>query len=442
MKYALRDKKEMKDTDLTGINWIPRGWSVLKLKQLTDRPFQYGLNESAIDNVDGDPRYIRITDITTSGSLRKDTVKTMSSEKARGYILQDGDLLFARSGATAGKPFMYREFDGVSCFAGYLIRFVPNKDKLFPRFLDFVSQSAYYESWKNSIFIQATIQNISADKYKEFLIPIPSTDDQKRIADFLDEKTVVIDEVVKKKKKQIELLKEKRDALITQAVTKGLNSNVKMKDSGVEWIGEIPEGWNLVRLRRVVSLNPSKQESKHISEDSDVTFLPMTKVSSKGTFDKEVVSKKNDVATGFTYFRNGDVITAKITPCFENGKGALVNDLVNGIGFGSTEFTVIRPSSSINGTYLYYLVHSEMFRKSGGPWMYGSAGQQRVPDRFIKEFQAPLPSIEEQEKIVMQLDRGLNLLDRSIKTIQKSIKLIQEYRSSLISHVVTGKIVV
>ena len=184
--------------------------------------------------------------------------------------------------------------------------------------------------------------------------PRPPVDTQQRIAGFLDKKTKIIDELVAKKEKLIELLYEKRIALITHTVTKGLDSHAKLKPSGVEWLGDIPEEWPTRRIRFIVKTNPSKSEISGLPNQV-VSFLPMSHVSEHDTLDFSDEREMNFVYNGFTYFRNGDVILAKITPCFENGKGAFVTGLKNTIGFGSTEFHVFRPKQ-IAEKYLYYFL--------------------------------------------------------------------------------------
>ena len=216
---GLNPNVKMKDSGDEWIGEIPEEWKMLKLKQLTNHPFQYGLNESAIENISGDPRYIRITDIDADGGLRNSSIKTMSKVKAKGYFLKDGDMLFARSGATAGKSFIYKERYGASCFAGYLIRFMPDRRKLLPDYINFITQSTYYENWKDSIFIQSTIPNISADKYKGFLVPVPSVDEQEEIVTYLNQNTEIIDMTISKIQKSIKLIQEYRSSLISHAVT-------------------------------------------------------------------------------------------------------------------------------------------------------------------------------------------------------------------------------
>ena len=144
---------------------------------------------------------------------------------------------------------------------------------------------------------------------------------------------------------------------------------------------------------------------------------------------------------GFTYFEENDVIVAKITPCFENQKGACLNDLDSKFGFGSTEFHVLReiPNRSIS-KYLYYITKSKLFLDMGESLMTGAAGQKRVPTSFIKNFIVSTPPIEEQEKIAKYLDIEIIRMDNIIEEIQNQINLLKSYRQSLVSESVTGKI--
>src|SRR5690606_26071993 len=128
---------------------------------------------------------------------------------------------------------------------------------------------------------------------------------------------------------------------ISHAVTKGLNPNARMNPSGIEWLGDVPEGWEVVRLRSLVKFNPSKNEIT-LPPDTEVSFLPMEAVGEDGELDLSHTRVISEVESGYTYLRNGDVAYAKITPCFENGKGALMKNLVEGIAFATTELTTLR----------------------------------------------------------------------------------------------------
>ena len=238
-------------------NWIgdiPTTWDVKRFKFLLTSPLKYGANESAELSDPELPRYIRITDVREDGTLREETFRSLPEEIADPYLLEEGDILLARSGATVGKTFIYKKAWGRAAYAGYLIRARTAQGVLNADFAYYFLQSSAYWHWLNSIFIQATIQNVSAEKYANLFMPLPEYYEQQAITRFLDFKTAQIDALIAKQQALLHKLAEKRTALISHAVTKGLDSSVPMKDSGVEWLGKIPAHWDAKRLKFVVSL--------------------------------------------------------------------------------------------------------------------------------------------------------------------------------------------
>jgi len=212
------------------------------------------------------------------------------------------------------------------------------------------------------------------------------------------------------------------------------------KDSGVEWLGEIPAHWELKRLKFTCHINPSKSELSQLSRDTEVSFLPMERIGEDGSLSLEETRTLEEVWQGYTYFRDEDVIVAKITPCFENGKGALCKGLSNGVGFGTTELHVIRARRESDPKFVFYMTQSYPFRRIGTAMMYGSAGQQRVPDEFIRDFRIALPSVTEQRAIATFLDRETAKMDALVAKIREAIERLTERRAALISSAVTGKI--
>jgi type I restriction enzyme, S subunit len=211
----------------------------------------------------------------------------------------------------------------------------------------------------------------------------------------------------------------------------------RYKESGVEWLGEIPELWEVKRLRYATRVNPSKSEIEEVDLDDVVSFLPMENIGENGSLNLEIEKPLESVQQGFTYFREGDVIVAKITPCFENGKGAIAQNLRNEIGFGTTELHVLRPGDDLDRRFLFYLTASLAFRQPGEGWMYGTGGQKRVPDDFVLNFRAALPSLNEQRAIAEFLDRETAKIDHLIAKKERLIELLEEKRSALITHAVT-----
>lgn len=209
----------MKDSGVEWLGEVPEHWHVVQLKRILDEPMMYGANEAADDDTPNHPRFVRITDITEDGDLREDTFRSLPPSTASPYILQNGDILLARSGATVGKSFIYKDSWGICCFAGYLIRARAKREIMNHDFLYKCFQSDFYWKYIGSEQIQATIQNVSAQKYGSLVIPIPPISEQSDIVRLLAEEEKRIQELMQEAQKAISLLKERRSALISAAVT-------------------------------------------------------------------------------------------------------------------------------------------------------------------------------------------------------------------------------
>lgn len=159
-------------------------------------------------------------------------------------------------------------------------------------------------------------------------------------------------------------------------------------------------GGEKVKLKELTKINPQKSEVKELDQNTVVSFVPMEDVSEGGELNLSQERTLGEVYKGFTYFKDGDVVVAKITPCFENGKGALMKDLVNGIGFGTTEFHVLRAKdlSRLNPIWLFNVTRSKRFNVYGEMQMTGSAGQKRIPKSFLEDYEITLPPIALQNR--------------------------------------------
>ena len=182
---------------------------------------------------------------------------------------------------------------------------------------------------------------------------------------------------------------------------------------------ELPKGWKWVRLGEVCEINPSKKEITHISDDLEVSFIPMDAVDEgQGEIVSPEIRKIKDVRKGYTYFKEGDVIFAKITPCMENGKCAIAKNLVNKLGFGSTEFHVIRPLNSVLSEWIWFYLRQQHIREEATKYFTGSVGQQRVPKEFLENLLLPLPPLPEQKRIVARIEALFSKIDE-IKRLRK-----------------------
>ena len=234
-------------------------------------------------------------------------------------------------------------------------------------------------------------KTIDLKRWLSYEIPIVDEEIQQEIVEILD----FSKNIIEKRKEQL------------------LEFDNLVKSQFIEMFG-IPgtdnNNWGMRQISEIALVNPKKGEDTRLRDEIDVSFVPMPMVGENGEFDGSVTKKYEEVKTGFTYFAEGDVLFAKITPCMENGKGAVAINLKNGVGFGSTEFHVLRPvEGKSDARWLYVLTTLPVFRKEAERKMTGSAGQRRVPSSFISSYKIALPPIELQNKFarfVEQTDKS------------------------------------
>ena len=423
----------------TGIDWIgdiPSHWKQVKFKYIGNLMNGYAFNSNDYIDKEGIP-IIRIGDIKKE--IEWDKVKRVPSEYKEkldnDFLVKNEDILLALTGATIGKSsiFNYEKTALLNQRVGVI-----RSNKSNSKFVYYYLNSNTFNKFINFTSYGGAQENIGKEDINNLWIILPPLKEQKNIKNFLNKETSRIDKLIEKKEKLIELLEEKRKAVITHYVTKGLDPDAPMKDSGIEWLGEIPEHWDVMRLKYNIKLNPSKKEA-NINNDDRVTFLPMENIHEDGTINNEGKLFK-EIDNRFTYFRENDVLLAKITPCFENGKSTLAKDLYNSVGFGTTEIHVLRARENIYNKFLYYIIRSHPFLKIGEAQMTGSAGQKRISKSFINNYSQGIPPIEEQKEIVKYLEEILYRIKKLRSKIEKQISNLKEYRQALITNAVTGKI--
>lgn len=196
-----------------------------------------------------------------------------------------------------------------------------------------------------------------------------------------------------------------------------------------------------VPLTEAVELNP-KPDRSSLSDDLEVSFVPMAAVEpGTGGMDATRVRRYAEVKKGYTYFREGDVLFAKITPCMENGKMAVARHLRNGVGFGSTEFHVLRPREGVDPYYVYHFVSSARFRAAAAHNMTGAVGQKRVQAAFLEQSEIPLPSIDEQRRMVAEIEKQFSRLDEAVTGLTRIKANLKRYRAAVLKAAVEGRLV-
>lgn len=207
----------------------------------------------------------------------------------------------------------------------------------------------------------------------------------------------------------------------------------EMKNSGIAWMGEIPRAWNISRIKYVADVDPSCDKTK-IDGDSLITYTPMECIR-RGNFVNKA-AYLNSVSSSLTAYEEGDIVMAKVTPCFENGNIAIMTGLHNGFGLGSSELFVFRPRSIVT-EYLFYWLQNYVFVQNAKATMTGTGGLKRVSPVFIKNCSIHMPPKEEQNKLVAFLDSKCTLVDTLIQNVQTQIEKLKAYKQSLITEVVT-----
>lgn len=264
-------------------------------------------------------------------------------------------------------------------------------------------------------------QSIGYSDIRKIFLPVPPLDEQEKIVRYLDKKTSDMTKFIDAKKKQVELLKELKRSIISDAVTNGLYNDSSQ--------------WQKIKLKYVAKLNPNRKKI-FLLEDK-LSYVPMECVKAGYLIPKEISFK--DLISGLTYFEDGDIIFAKVTPCFENGNIAIAENLLNGAAYGSSELFVLK-CFDIYKKFLFYFLQSSDFKNECIANMTGTAGLKRVPSKIVMNYKIPLPSLWIQKEIADYLDVECTKIENLIEAIQKEISLVEELRKSLISEVVTGKI--
>lgn len=320
--------------------------------------------------------------------------------------VDSGDIIMPMIG-TIGNPYIVEEFTDFAIKNVALIKFT-NK-RVFNKYIFYFLNSGKFRRYIYENNRGGTQKFLSLKDIRNIEIEFPTLDKQVEIVTKLNKVSNLI-------------------CLRKQQLTK-LDELVKARF--VEMFGMVgtdEKGWGLIRLGDVCNINPKKVYEPRLKPGLQVSFVPMPAVSEKGEIDPSETKNYDEVKSGFTYFREDDVLFAKITPCMENGKGAVAKGLCNGIGFGSTEFHVLRPIENISNPYWLYTVTSfNQFRIDAASNMTGSAGQRRVPASFLESYRISVPPIELQNQFAAFVEQ----VDKSKVAVQKALDEAQTLFDSL-----------
>ena len=437
---------EYKDSGVEWLGSIPKHWYTSKLKHLT---------KQIVDGAHFTPTYVnegvpflRVTDVQ-SKTIDKSSIKYIPQREHDELIKrcqpEKGDLLLSKNG-TIGVPKIVDWDWSFSIFVSLcLIKFKPKLDAQFAYFF-FLSHEI-----KEQIFgqiKQSTVINLHLDKIANFDLALPSVTEQKLIANFLDHETAKIDTLIEEQQSLIRLLQEKRQAVISHAVTKGLNPNAPMKDSGVEWLGEVPEHW--IHNTKLMSVAEETRgsfvngpfgsdllSSELMLEGVPVIYIRDVKPTGYFRKSKDCVTPKKAIQLSVCSVRSGDVLVAKVGS--PPGDACVYPDDQPDAIITQDVVRIRVDQKKILPEYLCYLLNS-----SYGRAVVDNISVESTRKRFslgdFKQLKFPLPDIHEQRSIINKLTLQISLIDQLISEANSLSQYFSERRTALISAAVTGKI--
>lgn len=390
------------------------GWEIKKLNEVLKIQNGYAFNSKLFTVEKGIP-LIRIRDIKNGIS----TETNFNGQYDKKYEVKAGDLLIGMDG-----EFACYEWKGDTALLNQRVcRLQEFSDRVYSRFL-FYGINKYLKAIEDDT-AYATVKHISSRQIENIEIPLPALSEQKRIVELLDEAFAAIDKAKTNVEKNLQNAKELFESYLQNVfANKG-------------------EDWEEKRLSEVFEIKPSKSEARNkFSENDLVSFLPMEDLNVLAYEIKSTKEKKfKEVVGSYTYFSNEDVLLAKITPCFENGKIGIARNLTNGIGFGSSEYIVFRSKECIIPDYLYFFLSRNSFREEGSKRMTGAVGHKRVSKEFIEEYLIAFPkSIKQQQTLVTIFNRLSSQTKKIEKTYQQKLDDLEELKKSILQKAFSGEL--
>lgn len=421
--------REMKDNGVPWIGKIPVNWKTIRVKYISKLINGYAFKSQDL-KADGYYKVVRIGDLNNNKINLEDCLGVDDVDNYRDYKVYMGDVLVALSGATVGKVAFVD--NNIECYINQRVGIIRS---FWGRFIFHIfTLDKFIENLKSCLNDSAQ-PNLSIENIGGISIPMYDENTIKKIVRYLDDKCENIDTIIAKEQSVIEKLQEYKQAVITEAVTKGLDPNVDMIESDISWIKIIPVTWKVSKLKYVAEFSP-KCDFTDIEPDSEVTYTPMEYIK-KGNYipNSEAIGK---LSASLTKYEEGDIVIAKVTPCFENGNIAIMNNLKSGKGLGSSELFVFRVPEAIR-KFVFYWMQNKLFIEQCVATMTGTGGLKRVSSYYISNSEILLPPSEMIDDICNYLDKKCELIERTIRQKELVINQLTEYKQSLIYEVVTGK---
>ena len=442
---SFRKYEEYKDSGVEWLGDIPAGWTTQKLK------FVARVQPSNVDKKSKkDEKKVQLcnyTDVYYNEEITADLPfmkATASDVQIRKFTLKSGDTIITKDSEDpndiAVPAYVPQDLEGVVC--GYHLALLRPEKGTCGGYLKRVMDTQYARSIFATRANGITRYGLGTYAISNFILPLPPLEEQKQIAAFLDKETTNIDTLIDKQEQLITLLREKRQAIISHAVTRGLHPNAKMKDSGIEWLGEVPMEWQVKKLKFVATVQPSNVDKKSKENEKEVLLCNYTDVYYNEEITKNLSLMKataSDVQIRKFTLKSGDTIITKDSEDPNDiAVPAYVPQDLDGVVCGY-HLALLRPETGTYGEYLKRVMDSQYARsvfatRANGITRYG------LGTYAISNFILPLPPLEEQKQITAFLDKEMTKIDILIEKCETAIELLKERRTALISAAVTGKI--
>ncbi len=412
---------------------VPRQWEVRKLKHCL------GVNEATLSEAT-DPafefQYIEIGGVSSGGLREAPAIMRFKDAPSRARrIIKRGDTIVSTV-RTYLKAVWYADNPGdhLVCSTGFAV-LTPNEG-IVSKFATYVAQSSPFTDQVTAESVGIAYPAISEKKLGELLVWLPPLEEQSAIVRYLDEAEQQIQAYISAKEKLIAFLEEQRQAIIHQAVTRGIDPNVKLKPSGVEWLGDVPEHWEIKRIKTLakakIGLTYSPQD---IAESAEGTLvLRASNIRDRKIVDADNVYVQTAVPQELI-LKVGDILV-----CSRSGSRSLIgnNARIGPESAGSTFGAFMTILRGQNNDYLYQLLNSQLFDQQSGMFMTSTINQLTLG--MINNMKVPIPPPDDQQEILTHLRETTSEADVTISQTRRQIELMEEYRTRLIADVVTGKL--
>lgn len=446
----MRFRENIIDSNIDWLGKVPSDWKIVKLKYalanipypIVDGPF--GTQLKADEYTESGIPLVRISNLDYKGNLTLDDIRFISVEKAlelERSKIRLNDVIIGKTGATIGKSGLNDKIE-YGIVSSSCLKVSVDESILIPRFFKYYVTSSNFQNIILQTASGSTRDTINITPMANLEVVLPSVDEQLQIVKYLDHQTAIIDQIIQQKEKLIELLKEKRQAIINEAISKGLNPNAQMKKTGIEWLGEVPEDWNISKMKHLGHfINGYAFKSDEFLGEGKLRVIKISNIQHMqfDWSDESYVDERYLKEDLFCQVKRNDLVLALTRPIISTGIKASIIDFDEPMVLNQRN-ALFRPNSNVLMEWIYFTLLSHQFIEQFDSKIDKTGQQPNISTTDISNISITLPPLIKQKQICntikVQVDKIINL-EKQILSAKDKLK---EYRQSIISEAVTGKI--